>query len=74
MLNCVLSRSSQIFSCNYTSVDAEIERLKPLIELGGFIPCPDHRIAPDTKWDNVRYYCDKMKEGICKILINRWFK
>jgi len=50
-----------VFSKDYKAVDAEIERLKPLIELGGFIPCPDHRIAPDAKFENVQYYCDKMQ-------------
>ena len=49
-----------VFSQDCAAVDAEIERLKPLVELGGYIPCPDHRIAPDSKWDNVRYYCDRM--------------
>ncbi len=51
-----------VFSEDKTAVDAEIERLKPLVELGGYIPCPDHHIAPDAEWDNVRYYCDKMHE------------
>lgn len=23
--------------------------------------CPDHRIAPDAEWDNVRYYCQQMR-------------
>ena len=32
-----------------------------LMELGGFIPCPDHRIAPDAIYENVQYYCDKMQ-------------
>jgi len=32
-----------------------------LLELGGYIPCPDHRIAPDAKWENVQYYCKKMR-------------
>jgi len=50
-----------VFAHDFKAIDAEIERLKPLVRLGGFIPCPDHRIAPDAKWDNVRYYCDKMK-------------
>ncbi len=49
-----------IFARDAAAVDAEIERLKPLVELGGFIPCIDHRIAPDAQWDNVRYYCDRM--------------
>jgi len=50
----------RVFAHDRNAVDAEIERLKPLVDLGGFIPCPDHRIAPDAIWDNVRYYCDKM--------------
>ncbi len=50
-----------VFSRDYKAIDEEIERLKPLIELGGYIPCPDHRLAPDSKWENVQYYCDKMK-------------
>jgi uroporphyrinogen decarboxylase len=50
------------FARDFAAVDAEIERLKPLVDLGGFIPCPDHRIAPDAHWDNVRYYCDKMRQ------------
>jgi uroporphyrinogen decarboxylase len=54
--------NKNVFSGDYSSVDAEIERLKPLIALGGYIPCPDHRIAPDAKWDNVIYYCDKMRK------------
>lgn len=50
-----------VFAHDRAAVDAEIERLRPLVELGGYIPCPDHRIAPDAKWDNVRYYCDRMR-------------
>ena len=52
-----------VFSRDYAAVDAEIERLKPLVELGGYIPCPDHRIAPDAKWENVQYYCERMREA-----------
>jgi uroporphyrinogen decarboxylase len=51
-----------VFAFDRGAIDAEIERLKPLVELGGYIPCPDHRIAPDAKWDNVRYYCDMMSK------------
>ena len=43
------------------AVDAEIERLKPLIALGGFVPCPDHRLMPGTKWELVQYYTDRIK-------------
>ena len=51
----------KIFSEDRAAVDAEVERLRPLVELGGYIPCVDHRIAPDGEWDNVRYYCDRMR-------------
>jgi len=51
----------KVFAYDYAAIDAEIERMKPLMALGGFIPCPDHRIAPDAKWENVQYYCDKMQ-------------
>ena len=51
-----------VFARDYKAVDEEIERLKPLIALGGYIPCPDHRIAPDAKFENVQYYCEKMNQ------------
>lgn len=51
-----------VFAHDRAAVDAEVERLRPLVDLGGFIPCPDHRIAPDAKWDLVRYYCDRMHD------------
>ena len=51
-----------VFAHDYAAIDAEVERLKPLVELGGYIPCPDHRIAPDAKWENVQYYCEKMRK------------
>jgi hypothetical protein len=50
-----------VFARDYAAIDAEIERLKPLVALGGFIPCPDHRLPPDAKWENVQYYCNKMR-------------
>lgn len=50
-----------VFSHDRAAVDAEVERLRPLVDLGGYIPCPDHRIAPDAEYDNVRYYCDRMR-------------
>lgn len=51
-----------VFAYDYAAIDAEIERLKPLVELGGYIPCIDHRIPPDAKWENVQYYCDRMRK------------
>ncbi|MDC7240615.1 MAG: uroporphyrinogen decarboxylase family protein [Spirochaetales bacterium] len=52
-----------VFARDRRAVEAEVERLKPLVDLGGYIPCPDHRIAPDAQWDNVRLYCDLMRKA-----------
>lgn len=51
----------KVFAYGRAAIDAEIERLKPLVDLGGYIPCPDHRLAPDAEWENVQYYCDRMR-------------
>jgi uroporphyrinogen decarboxylase len=48
---------------NYAAIDHEIERLRRMVDLGGYIPCPDHRIPPDAKWENVQYYCERMKKA-----------
>ena len=50
-----------VFAHDRAAIDAEVERLRPLIALGGFIPCPDHRIAPDAEWDLVRHYTDRLR-------------
>jgi len=51
----------RVFARDRAAVDAEIERIKPLADLGGYLPCPDHRIAPDAEWDLVRYYTERMR-------------
>lgn len=51
------------FARDEAAVDAEIERLRPLVDLGGYLPCPDHRIPDDSEWNLVRYYCDRMHEA-----------
>ena len=52
-----------VFAYDYAAIDAEIERLKPLVDLGGFIPCPDHRLASDARWENVQHYCERMRRA-----------
>lgn len=44
------------------AIDAEIERRKPLMAEGGFIPMPDHLMTPATPLDNYRYYLDRIRE------------
>ena len=44
------------------TIDAEIERLRPIVEGGGFIPHVDHRCPPDVSYDNYLYYLKRKKE------------
>lgn len=44
------------------AVDAELARMQELVNLGGFLPCPDHRLMPGTKFELVQYYAEKVKE------------
>ncbi|MGI6653751.1 MAG: hypothetical protein ACOX55_06540 [Christensenellales bacterium] len=51
----------RVFAHDKAAIDAEIERLKPLVALGRYLPCPDHRIPPDAKFELVQYYCDRFR-------------
>ncbi len=44
------------------AVDKELERMRHLASLGGFLPCPDHRLMPGTKFELVQYYADEIKK------------
>ena len=52
----------RVFAEDRAAVDREIERLRALVDLGGFIPCPDHRIPPDAKFGNVAYYVERLAQ------------
>ena len=39
-----------------------MERLHPLVEHGGYIPCVDHRVPPDVSFENYCYYVEKKKD------------
>ncbi len=38
------------------AIDAELERVRPLIEEGGYIPGTDHSLPPDISFTNYCYY------------------
>jgi len=48
------------------AIDAELERVKPLLEDGGYIPHLDHLVPPDISYDNYRYYLDRKRKLIGK--------
>ena len=46
------------------AIDAELNRLKPLIEDGGYVPMVDHRVPPEVALENYVYYLKKKREVI----------
>jgi uroporphyrinogen decarboxylase len=54
--------NKHVLAAGRDAIDREIERLKPIVELGGYLPCPDHRLPPNVTWENVQYYCDKFRK------------
>lgn len=42
------------------AIDAELARLRPLIDEGGYIPHTDHSCPPDISFANFRYYLNKL--------------
>ena len=51
-----------VFREDKATVDAELERMQRLVDLGGFIPCPDHRLMPGSKFELVQYYAEEIKK------------
>ncbi len=48
------------------AIDAELERLKPLLDQGGFIPHLDHLVPPDISYANYCTYLEKKRKLIGK--------
>jgi uroporphyrinogen decarboxylase len=59
-----------ILAQDQTTIAREIERLTPLVEEGGFIPLPDHRVPPDVPLANYIFYLEEAKRVWGKGLAN----
>jgi uroporphyrinogen decarboxylase len=47
------------------AIVAEIDRLTPLVQAGGFIPCCDHKVPPEVALDDYRYFLDTARQRWC---------
>jgi uroporphyrinogen decarboxylase len=54
----------------HDEITREVERLAPLVEEGGYIPTPDHRVPPDVPFDNYRFYLQEARRVWGKNLPN----
>lgn len=50
-----------VLSKGHQAVEAEIERLLPLMKDGGYIMMPDHLITPDVSLGDYRWYLERVR-------------
>jgi uroporphyrinogen decarboxylase len=50
-----------------SAIDKELERIRPLLEQGGFIPHLDHLVPPDIPLSNYMCYLEKKRKLIGKV-------
>ncbi len=48
------------------AIDRELERIKPLLDAGGYIPHLDHLVPPDISYKNYQHYLQKKRKLIGK--------
>ncbi|MFV0528885.1 MAG: uroporphyrinogen decarboxylase family protein [Lachnospiraceae bacterium] len=44
------------------AIDAEFERILPVVRSGGYIPGADHQVAPSTALEDYKYYIKRLHE------------
>ncbi len=44
------------------AIDRELERIRPVVTGGRYIPETDHSIPDDVSWDNYRYFADGLRK------------
>jgi len=44
------------------AIEAELEVTKQTVKGGRFVPGPDHLIPHDVSWENMRYFCRRLKD------------
>ena len=62
--------SKRILAGPTEAITREVERLAPLVEEGGYIPTPDHRVPPDVPLANYIHYLKEAKRVWGKNLPN----
>lgn len=56
--------NKRVLAFGTADIDAELARIRPLIEEGGYLPRLDHSVPPDVSFPNYCYYMKKLYETI----------
>ena len=47
-------------------IDKDLERIRPAIDRGGYVPALDHGVPDDVSWDNYKYFAESLKAIVGK--------
>lgn len=56
----------RVLALGPTAIDAELERIRPALERGKYIPDLDHLIPDDVSWENYCYFVQALKKMVGK--------
>lgn len=63
-VGCVGGLNKQVMAEGKEAIDREMERARHLIELGRFIPGPDHFVLSDVTFASYRYFMESLREVV----------
>lgn len=63
-VGCVGGLNKQVMAAGKDAIDREMDRARSLIELGRFIPGPDHFVLSDVTFANYRYFMEQMRQVV----------
>jgi uroporphyrinogen decarboxylase len=63
-MGCVGGLDKQVMARGREAIDREMERARRLIELGRFVPGPDHFVLSDVSLANYRYFMEQLQEVV----------
>ncbi len=46
------------------AIDQELERLRPVVEEGGFLPAIDHSVSSDISWADYQYFVERLRKRL----------
>lgn len=56
--------NKQVMAYGKEAIDLEMEKARRHIQLGRFIPGPDHFVLSDVSWPNYRYFMERLREVV----------
>lgn len=63
-VGCVGGLNKQVMAQGREAIDREMDRARELIELGRFIPGPDHFVLSDVDFASYRYFMEQLREVV----------